>query len=400
MNDNTMRILVAHNRYQFSGGEDSVVRDEIEMLRRYGHCVELLEKDNVAIQGIRGALFASSSIFYSARSRTQMKNALHDFRPDIVHIHNWFPLLSPSIILEADASGVPVVQTLHNFRMLCANATLYRNEAICIDCIGKSLPIDGIVHGCYRDSRAGSAIVTAAYAFHRLIRTWDRVNLFIAVSDFERDILIRGGLPAEKIFVKPNFVDVDTLETVNISQDAALFVGRLSREKGIKTLLAAWTSGRILHRLKIIGDGPMVDEVRACAVSNSGVEYLGSRPSEAVYREMAKAKYLVFPSEWYETFGRAVVEAFSQGTPVLAADLGCVRELVEDGITGYLFPPGNVDALVAGAFRFSGGENYERMRANCRKQFLSKYTADINYPLLMDVYEKAIAIRKACQCDR
>jgi glycosyltransferase involved in cell wall biosynthesis len=392
--DNSMRILAAHNRYQFGGGEDAVVRDESAMLRRRGHDVELIEQDNDAIHGVRGYLIASTSIFYSARSRKRVKEAIRDFQPGILHVHNWFPLLSPSIILEASASGIPVVQTLHNFRMLCANALLYRDGAVCTDCIGKSLPLDGIVHGCYRDSRAGSAIVTAAYAFHRLMHTWDRVDLFIAVSGLEREILVRGGLPADKVVVKPNFVGSDSWTAERNTENVALFVGRLSPEKGIRTLLAAWNSGRIQLRLKIIGDGPMAEEVRACASNNPGVEYMGTRPPDAVYREMAKARFLVFPSEWYETFGRTVVEAFSQGTPILAADLGCVRELVEEGVTGYLFSPGNADALIAGTLRFSAGGAYERMRANCRNLFLSKYTEEINYARLMEIYAKASAARK------
>jgi glycosyltransferase involved in cell wall biosynthesis len=394
-----MRVIVAHNRYQFSGGEDAVVRDEVAMLRQHGHCVELLELNNDIIEGIPGKLIASSSIFYSANSRKRLRNTICNFRPDILHVHNWFPLLSPSIIWEADAAGIAVVQTLHNYRMLCANALLYRNGSVCTDCLGKSLPIDGIVHGCYRDSRAGSAIVTAAYAFHRIIHTWDRVDLFIAVSDFEREILVRGGLPTEKVVVKPNIVVSASRKEEIHTEDAALYVGRLSPEKGIGTLLSAWNTGKIQLRLKIVGDGPMIDEVRSCAASNQRVEYLGSRPSDDVYGEMAKAKFLVCPSECYETFGRIVVEAFSQGTPVLAADIGCMRELVEEGVTGYSYSPGNVDALVAGTLNFPSGEEYERMRANCRKLYLNKYTSDINYPLLMDVYERAIAIRKAHKRD-
>jgi glycosyltransferase involved in cell wall biosynthesis len=392
-----MRILVAHNRYQFSGGEDAVVRDEAELLRFHGHSVELLQQDNDAIHSIRGKLAASASVFYSARSRERMRHAIHDFRPEIVHIHNWFPMLSPSIILEADACKVPVVQTLHNFRMLCANALLYRDGVVCMDCVGKSLSLKGILHGCYRSSRAGSAIITAAYAFHRMVHTWDRVDCFIAVSEFQREILVRGGVPADKLVVKPNFVDSDTWDAASNTEEVALFVGRLSKEKGIRTLLSAWDTGRIPLRLKIIGDGPMADEVRACADSNSGVEYLGLQSQEAVYREMAKAKLLVFPSEWLETFGRTVVEAFSQGRPVLAADLGGVRELVENGITGYCFQPGNIDALVEGACRFTCGKNYEQMRMNCRNLFLKKFTAESNYTLLVEIYAKAIAEKEKRQ---
>lgn len=389
-----MKILVAHNRYQHSGGEDAVVRDEVDLLRRYGHSVELLEQDNEAIHGLYGKLCASASAFYSFRSRKRMRRAIQDFHPDMLHVHNLFPVLSPSIILEANTAGIPVVQTLHNFRMLCANALLYRNGVVCTDCAGKSLPVYGALHGCYRDSRMGSAIVTAAYACHRFMHTWNAVDLFIAVSDFEREILVRGGLPAEKVVVKPNFVGLDTWVAEGTTEDSAIFAGRLSREKGIRTLLSAWNTRRIPLRLKIIGDGPMADEVRACAALNTGVEYLGLQPPEAVYREMAKAKFLAFPSELFETFGRTVVEAFSQGTPVLAADLGGVRNLVVEGVTGYRFPPGNVDALVDGALRFSANDNYQQMRANCRRLFLSKFTGEINYTLLIKIYARAIAVRK------
>jgi glycosyltransferase involved in cell wall biosynthesis len=392
-----MRILVAHNRYQVGGGEDAVVLDEIDLLRRHGNSVELLEQDNDAIHGLRGKLIASASIFYSSHSRKRMKDAIRAFRPDIVHVHNWFPMLSPSIILEADASGVPTVQTLHNFRMFCANALLFRDGVVCTDCLGKSLPLDGIVHGCYRGSRAGSAIVTAAYAFHRLAHTWNAVDFFISVSDFQREMLVRGGLPAEKVVVKPNFVRLETWKAEASRENVALFVGRLSPEKGIGTLLSAWNTGRIPIRLMIIGDGPMANQVRACAASNQAVDYVGLQPSAAVYLAMAKARFLVFPSECFEGLSRTVVEAFSQGTPVLAADLGAVRELVEDGVTGYRFPPGNVDALVAGALSFPAGENYERMRVNCRNLFLSKFTAEINYALMTEIYAKAIAVRQMRQ---
>lgn len=392
-----MRILIAHNRYQIGGGEDAVVRDEIDLLRRHGHRVELLEEGNEGIHGLRGRAIAAVSVFHSERSRMRMKRVLDDFQPEVVHIHNWFPMLSPSVLLEADAWGAPLVQTLHNFRMLCANSLLYRDGAVCTDCVGKSFPLDGIVHGCYRGSRPGSAIVTAAYAFHRLTHTWDAVDLFVAVSEFQREVLVRGGLPAEKLAVKPNFVDAPVWRAEKTREDFALFAGRLSPEKGIRTLLSAWDTGKIPLGLKILGDGPLADEVRARAAKNKDVEYLGLQPSEAVYLKMGSAKFLVFPSEWYEGLSRTVIEAFAQGTPVLAADLGAVRELVEEGVTGFRFPPGNVDALAAGALRFPGGEEYGRISSNCRSLFLGRFTAEINYGLLMDIYSKAIAARRLRQ---
>ncbi len=389
-----MKIIVAHNRYQLGGGEDAVVRDEVALLRRYGHSVHLMEQDNDAINGLSGKMMAAASVFYSSSSRARMKQAIGDFHPDLVHVHNWFPMLSPSVFMEADRSGIPTVQTLHNFRMLCANALLYRNGAICTDCLGKSLPLDGVVHGCYRGSRTGSAVVTAAYGLHRLLRTWDCVDLFIAVSDFEREILIRGGLPAEKVVVKPHFIGSDALHADGNPEDAALFVGRLSPEKGIGMLLAAWNSRRIPLRLRIIGDGPLADEVRSSAARNSAIEYLGALPPDAVYRAMAKARFLVFPSDCFETFGRTIVEAFSQGTPVLAADLGGVPELVEEGVTGYRFAAGDAEALAAGTRRFPASGDYQRMRQRCRDLFLGKFTAEINHNLQMEIYAKAIAVRR------
>jgi glycosyltransferase involved in cell wall biosynthesis len=388
-----VRILVAHNRYQFGGGEDAVVRDEIEMLLKHGHSVELLEQDNDGIEGARGNLKASVSLFYSARSRARIKDAIQDFRPDLLHVHNWFPMLSPSIVLEADQSALPIVQTLHNFRMVCANSLLYRNGAVCTDCVGKAFPLGGALHGCYRGSRPGSALVTAAFAFHRWTRVWDRVDMFIAVSAFQRSILVSGGFPPDRVVVKPNFSGSGEPLADCGAKDTALFVGRLSPEKGIRTMLSAWESTKMPLRLRIVGDGPLADEVRSLASKNGSVEYLGPLPPGAVYREMETARFLVFPSEWYETFGRTIVEAFSRSTPVLAADLGGVRELVEEGVTGFCFPPGDVGALIQGALRFPTGQDYERMRSNCRAVFEKKFSAEINYPLLMDIYAKAIAAR-------
>ena len=387
-----MRVLAAHNRYQFGGGEDAVFRDETELLRMHGHTVRLFEEGNDAIQGVRGKLIAAASIFYSTGARRRMREAIEEFAPDVLHVHNWFPMLSPSIVMEAGAMGIPVVQTLHNYRMLCANAMLYRDGRICTDCVGKSPIFKSILHGCYRGSRAGSAIVSAAYDLHRLARTWDNVDLFIAVSEFQRELLVRGGLPAEKIVVKPNFCSFSSPVNDTEREDHALYVGRLSVEKGIVTLLEAWSSGKIPIRLKIVGDGPLASEVRRFVGRNGAVEYLGQQPPEMVYREMARARFLVFPSEWYETFGRTVVEAFSQGTPVLAADLGCMRGLVEDGVTGYRFEPGNAESLAAGALRFPSGEAYRQMEANCRDLFEKKYTAERNYAYLTEIYRRAIEL--------
>jgi glycosyltransferase involved in cell wall biosynthesis len=390
-----MKILVAHNRYQFAGGEDAVVGDETALLREHGHSVELLEEDNDSIQGLRGALLAAASITYSAGSRNRIRQRIGEFKPEILHIHNWFPRLSPSIILEAAAQGVPVIQTLHNYRMVCANALLFRNGAICTDCLGRPLPIGGALHGCYRGSRAGSAVVTAAYAFHRLFHTWEKVDLFIAVSEFQRSLLLRGGMAAEKIVVKPNFVHDPGMEPRGEREDFALYAGRLFEEKGIRTLLAAWKTGKIPLRLRIYGDGPLAGEVISCAKENSLIEYRGRQPTETIYEEMARARFLVFPSESYETFGKTVIEAYSHGTPVLAADLGNLQELVEAGATGCRFQPGDADSLVTEALRFPRGDLYQQMSRRCRDTYAARYSAGSNYQALMEIYAHALELRRA-----
>ncbi|HEY4378865.1 MAG TPA: glycosyltransferase family 4 protein [Acidobacteriaceae bacterium] len=384
-----MRIVVAHNRYKFAGGEDTVMRSEVEMLRAAGHDVELFEADNKIIVGTVAKIAAAGSLFHSPSSSQRMTALLRRLRPDLLHIHNWFPLLSPSIISAAIAEGIPVVQTLHNFRMFCANGTLYRDGRVCDDCAGQSLPMGAVIHGCYSGSRVGSALVTAAFSYHRLAHTWDRVSTFIAVSEHQRALLIRGGVPPAQIVVKPNFVKDRGLLGKG-EGGYALFVGRLTEAKGIRTILKAWAGNKVALPLKIMGDGPLADEVRTQAEALPHVQYLGQRTTEEVYAAMAGAKFLLFASESYEPFALTIVEAFSQGTPVLAADLPSIAELVKDGTTGLRFEPGNPDDLAAKASSFLADPvAYQRMRQTCRNIYAERYTDTINYALLMDIYRQA-----------
>ena len=384
-----MRIVVAHNRYKYAGGEDTVMCSEVEMLRSAGHDVELFEADNKIIDGTVAKIAAAGSLFHSYSSSRKLTQLLQVFRPDILHIHNWFPLLSPSIIAAANEAGVPVVQTLHNFRMVCANGTLYRDGEVCQDCAGKALPLDGIAHACYSASRIGSALVSAAFSYHRFAHTWDGVSTFIAVSEFQRGLLIRGGINPAQIVVKPNFVkDPGMLGDGNGSY--ALFVGRLTAQKGIRTVLDAWVGNKVTMPLKIIGDGPLADEVRQRVATLQQVEYLGQRPSSEVYAAMAGARFLIFSSESYEPFPLTIVEAFSQGTPVLAADLESVAALVKDGQTGLRFTPGDaIDLAAKGALMSSNTQSYGTMRRECRHIYEERYTETINYRMLMDIYAKA-----------
>jgi glycosyltransferase involved in cell wall biosynthesis len=233
--------------------------------------------------------------------------------------------------------------------------------------------------------------VSAAFSYHRIMHTWDSVSTFIAVSEFQRELLIRGGVNAGQITVKPNFVK-NTGEPGNGSGGYALFAGRLTPEKGIRTVLKAWEGNAVPIPLRILGDGPLADEVREKAAVLPKVEYFGQRPAPEVYAAMGDARFVIFSSEWYEPFALSIVEAFSQGTPVLAADLASVTEMVKDGQTGLRFTPGDADDLAAKASSLlADTASYRDMRRNCRNLYEERYTDTINYKLLMDIYRKACA---------
>jgi glycosyltransferase involved in cell wall biosynthesis len=384
-----MRIVVAHNRYKFAGGEDTVMHAEVAMLREHGHDVELLEADNSTIDGMVAKIAAAGSLFHSFASSRRMTKLVREFQPDVLHVHNWFPLLSPSIIDAAVAQGVPVVQTLHNFRMLCANGMLYREGRICQDCVGKAFPTDGVMHGCYTGSRLGSAVVAAAFSYHRLAHRWDGVSAFIALSEFQRTLLERGGVDAAKLVVKPNFVK-DSGGAGDGKGGYALFVGRLIPEKGIRTVLDAWKSGAMRMPLKIMGDGPLADEVRRMSTTLARVQYLGQQTSAEVYAAMAEARFVICASECHEAFGLTIVEAYARGTPVLAPDLESVSELVRPGVTGMRFTPGDACDLAAKASLLMADDAaYREMRRRCRALYEERYTDRINYGLLMEIYIQA-----------
>jgi glycosyltransferase involved in cell wall biosynthesis len=317
----------------------------------------------------------------------QVQKEIARFKPDVVHIHNFFPQFSPSVYSACQVAQVPVIQTLHNYRLLCPNALLFRKNRPCEDCIGKLIAWPGITHGCYRKSHLGTAAIAAMLATHKVLNTWNSsVDAYLALSEFAKGKFVAGGLPEDRLFVKPNCLARDPgLRTR--SSGFALYVGRLSAEKGIRTLLTAW---RLLpnRQLKIVGDGPLRSNVEDSR--NSNLEFLGSKSSSEVLELMGEAAFLVVPSECYENFPRVIVEAFSRGVPVLASDLGSIREIVRDRHTGVLFQPGDSDDLACQAeWLFGHCADLERMSSAARNEFLAKYTAERNYDLLMEVYAHA-----------
>jgi glycosyltransferase involved in cell wall biosynthesis len=386
-----MKLLLVHNYYQQRGGEDVVFEAEAGLLESRGHQVLRYVARNEGLENASGWDLARRTV-WNGRTHRELTALLNRERPDVIHLHNTLPLISPAAYYAARSAGVPVVQTLHNYRLLCPSATLFRAGAVCEDCLAHSLPLPAIRHGCYRGSRPASAAVAAMLAAHRLVGTWRRtVRLFIALTEFARTKFVEAGLPAERIVVKQNFTRDPGLQRT--AGDYALFVGRLSPEKGVTTLLDAWRKLGSRVRLRVIGDGPEAPLVAAAAQSGQAIDFLGHQPSGVVAGAMAGARFLVFPSVWYETFGLAIIEAYAAGLPVLASDLGAMASLVTPGSTGLRFRPGDPDDLARQvAWALDHPDEMRSMGRNARREYEERYTADTNYDGLMQAY--AIATRR------
>jgi glycosyltransferase involved in cell wall biosynthesis len=386
-----LKILLVHNSYQQRGGEDIVVAAERELLQSQGHEVRFHGVSNDAIRGIFKKIKTAWQAPYSLSSRAHIAGEISSFRPDIVHVHNFFPLLTPSIYDACLEACVPVVQTLHNFRMICPGALLSRNDMICEECI-RGNTYRAAVYRCYRRSFLGSLAAGRMVAYHRRHDTWrKKVDCFIALTDFARDKFVQAGFSADKVAVKPNFLNYEPAPGKG-EGGYALFVGRLSHEKGVKLLLDAWKllSGKM--PLKIAGDGPLAGWVSRETKRMPSVQWLGYRERPEVVALMRDASVLVFPSTWFETFGMSIIEAYSVGLPVIAGDLGAMSLLVAHGRTGLLFRPGDARDLAAQVqWAVSHPAELARMRREARAEFEMKYTARISYGLLMNIYGKSIA---------
>lgn len=381
--DTPYRVLVAHNRYQHKGGEDSVCEAEIALLRQRGHEVRLYERDNAEIDKASPLTVARDSV-WSRRTVADINALTLKFRPDIIHVHNTFPLISPSLYAAAAALRIPVVQTLHNFRLSCLQAMFLRDGVVCEDCLGR-VPWRGVVRACYRGSRSQSAVLATTLVAHRLRGTYRRdVTRYIALNEFCRRKFIEAGLPADRVVIKPNFVDVP--DAPRTPGAGGLYVGRLSPEKGIRTLAQALTllSGRA--RLDVVGTGPE----QAVLEGQSAVHLIGWAGPDEVLARMRAAAWLVMPSIWYENFPRTLVEAFAVGLPVIASKIGALAELVEHKVTGLLFEPGSVQSLAdAIGWAEEHPEDMRIMGSNARAAYVSKYSAPENYRRLIEIYEGA-----------
>jgi len=389
-----MRILLVHTRYQTRGGEDECFEAEHRLLRDAGLEVEAYHDDNRRLDDLR-RLAAARDAIWSQATYDALRARIRHGGFDLVHVHNFFPLLSPAVHYAAKAEGAAVVQTLHNYRLMCPSAIFYRDQHVCEDCLGKVLAWPGILHACYRDSRMASAAVATMLAGHRLAGTWQRkVDLYVTLNEFGRRKFVEGGLPADKVVVKPNFIAPDPGPGAG-GGDFALFAGRLTPEKGIGVMLEAWRELGPRLPLVVMGDGPSAAEVEAAAGEIEGVTYLARRPFAEVLEHMGRARFFVFPSVWYEGFPRTIIECYARSLPILASGIGPVADVVVDGRTGLHCRPGDARDLVAKAEQLlERPAELAAMRRHARAEFEAHYTASANLERLLRIYEQAAAGRR------
>ena len=390
-----MKILLVHNEYQQRGGEDVVFEQEKRILERTGHdvityCRSNHEIEELSVVGRAGLLVRT---VWASDTHRDFSALLARENPDVVHVHNTFVMISPSVYSACRERGIPIVQTLHNFRLLCPGAQLLRDGKICEECIDHSL-WRSVWHACYRDSRPATASVALMLAWHRRSGTWNElVDRYIALTEFARNKFIAAGFAPGKIVVKPNFVDPDPGEKESAGE-YALYVGRLSREKGLRTLLDAWKRLPKSCPLHIAGDGPqrqeLEDEAQRCGLSS--IRFRGRLSHSETIAAMKGARFLILPSEWYEGFPMTLAESFACGTPVICSKLGAMEEIVEDDRTGLHFLPGDSEDLAQKVeWAFSHSSEMAAMGRAARREYESRYTAERAYSQLMEIYEQTVA---------
>lgn len=378
------RVLLVHNAYQHRGGEDAVVEAEAELLARHGVQVRMYQRHNDELS-IIPKWKAAAQALWSQRTAREVTEHIADFKPDVVHVHNSFPLISPSVFWAAHRAGVPTVATLHNFRLLCAQAMLLRDGQVCQRCVGHS-PWPAVKYSCYRGSATQSTVAAMVLQAHRWLGTWqDKVGRFIALTDYARDIFIAGGLPPERVVVKPNFVDLPNLSGESDRQ-GILFVGRLSHEKGLHVLADAAALSPMPQPITLVGDGPE----RAALQGRAGLQLVGAADLAQVVHRMRRAAALVLPSICIENFPRTLVEAMACGLPVIASRLGAMATLVEHGHTGLLFEPGDAHDLRRQIdWALAHPAEMAAMGRTSRQRYEAQFQGETNLRMLLDIYAAA-----------
>lgn len=395
-----MKILLAHNYYssEVPSGENQVLIAEKALLLKNGNRVDEFSRNNDEIKnsGIKGQLLGALSTPWNPNMARAIRAKVENTRPDVVHFHNTFPLLSPAIY-HAVGKRAARVLTLHNYRLFCPAATPMRNGKVCTECLDKRSPIPSMIHGCFRDSRVATLPLAINVGLHRALGTWTKqVDAFICLSEFQRELMIESGLPREKVHVKPNFYPGNPKVVAWLErQPCVVFAGRLTAEKGVINLLRAWQAwGASAPELRLVGDGDLRTQLEVMA-TGLPVRFLGQLGAQEAQAQIANAQLQILPSEWFEGFPMVVREAFAFGTPAAVSEIGPLPSIVEHDKSGVVFQPANPQSLlyeVRTAWETPG--LLERLGQGARAEFESKYTEEANYATLMDIYQQAIAISR------
>lgn len=381
------RVLQVHTRYRQAGGEDEVVAAEKRLLEDAGVEVRQVIFDNADLresESLAGDLRLAASAIWSRSAERRVRAALAAHRPQVMHVHNTFTAASPSVYAASAAQRIPVVQTLHNYRFVCPVATAFRDGHVCTDCVGRSVPWPSVAHACIRGSRPQSLVVAATITIHRARGTFRHgIAAYLALTEFQRQLMIDGGLPAHHIRVVPNFLEPDPGPGSD-SRAGLLFVGRLAPEKGIPVLLEA---ARIVPGIvRVAGTGPLI-RMAEQADAAGDVAYLGSLARSSVVEQLRQSIALVLPSVWFEGFPLVVLEAFASGTPVIASRIGSLAEVIEDGRTGLLAEPHDA-ADLADKIQWALDHQGEMrlMGVNARMRYETQFRGRTHLTALLEAY--------------
>jgi glycosyltransferase involved in cell wall biosynthesis len=392
------RILQVHNFYQIPGGEDVVVRNEKRLLEEHGHTVYTYYRTNAELkkQGIIGKLKLPFTAVYSLRTAREVKKLIRENQIEIVHVHNTLTMVSPSVFYAAFKCNVPVVQTLHNFRMLCPAGSFFRDNVICEECVKDGLGC-AVRHSCYRNSKVQSFVSAMILKIHRMLGTYRRVN-FICLTEFNREKLLKSldtgkhkgkVVDAAKVYIKPNFTFAEGIVPSNSqgSEEYFLFAGRVEALKGVDVAIRAFEQipDKLLY---IAGDGPMMEEmqeyVRAHAINN--VKFLGYLQKEEMTERFYHAKAVIMTSQCYEAFAMTIAEAYSYGVPVIAGRVGNMEGMVKEGITGVKFQYDSAEDLARKVQEFEQMDMAE-LKENAREFYQKRLRPEDNYQKLIEIYE-------------
>ncbi|SFR36390.1 Glycosyltransferase involved in cell wall bisynthesis [Robiginitalea myxolifaciens] len=372
-----MKVLQIHNQYRHYGGEDAVVANEQQLLSQRGITVAQLFFENDRIR--------AGKLFFNRESYEKTLEKIEEFQPDVAHVHNLFYEASPAVLKALKSKGVPVVMTLHNYRLLCTGALFLRNGKVCTKCKDLTLPIHGIRHGCFKDSAVKSAALSSLIGYTKTTGVWRKyVDRFIVLTPFIKSLFESSSLklPAEQLMVKPNSTDdFQAAHAPSGSREGFLFVGRLSVEKGVDILVREFSG--LKHKLTLIGDGPLLEELKAQAGPN--ITFMGRQSKTVIGEQLAQAKALVFPSVWYEGLPNTIIEAFSSGTPIIASDLDNINTLVTHQKNGLVFNPKEAGSLQK-VLEETDADQFAKLGLEARKTYEQHYTHEANYNSLLSIY--------------